>query len=683
MRFLVQSFFFLMLMLAAWSQPVRDGHVEVELVSAQSVAAPGQRLWLGVHFKMDPDWHLYWRNPGETGLAPTLEWILPEGWKVGEIGWPLPRRVVLDDMVQFLYDDQLLLVVPVDVPSEAPLTETRLGVKVDWLACEQSCVPGKAELSLTLPVSTQAMDGPASPLFGRTQAELPASAGPLGPRLEKLSANRALLRLGNPPPGDLDFFPYSQEDELVVRPEWKPELGLEIPLRPGQKKLAGLLVSQQSGQRTGYNLEMALEGGSGSSNPVLRAPDISLLGALWAAFVGGMILNLMPCVFPVLSLKALSLVQQNEEGSKPAWGQGLVYSSGVLVSIWALASPILLLKSGGQQLGWGYQMQSPVFVTLLAILFLAIALNLFGLFEVGESLTRLAAVAEGKKGLSEAFWSGAVATIAATPCTAPFMASALGYAVAQPLALSFLIFTVLGLGMAFPYFVLCVVPATRNWLPRPGAWMETFKQALGFPMLGATIWFTYILANLLSAEGLGLILSSLLTFSIGLWILGRWGWNIQARVRTRAKWAAALVAGLSLLAAVEVARSPAFVPASTPGSVKQGGIEWVAYSPEALAEFRAQGKTVFLDFTAAWCINCKVNEAGTLSQSSVIEAFRKAEVVTMKADWTRKDETIRRALAELGRSGVPVYALYRGQAEPVLLPELLTPEIVLRAIQNP
>jgi thiol:disulfide interchange protein DsbD len=458
--------------------------------------------------------------------------------------------------------------------------------------------------------------------------------------------------------------------------------GLNLALRPAAefRHAAGLrgivVLTDQTGRTTA--LELTARPGP-SIAPAAALPLWQLVAFAVAA---GMILNLMPCVFPVLSLKALSLLHHNEEGKGSAWAQGWVYTAGVLVSVWAIAAPIVLFKSGTGRLGWGYQMQSPLFVAGLTALFLLIALNLFGLFEVGEGLTQLASVAQGKKGLSESFWSGAVATAAATPCTAPFMASALGFAVSQPAPVALLIFTMLGFGMAFPYLVLCGFPATRTWLPRPGAWMESFKQLMGFPMLGAVVWFLYILANLLSAEGLGLVMAALVLLSMASWMYGRWGYSPSGSVRLRAKLGAAVLGLLALAGAAEVARNPAYQPTSGGGVVESGGLTWEPYSKSRLEELRQQGKPVFIDFTASWCVNCKVNELGALRNKAVVEAFRSKGIVMIKADWTRKDEAITRALAEFGRTGVPFYVLYPRSGEPIPLPEILTPGNILAALDR-
>ena len=682
----MRTIFLLLLLTAlAAAKPVRDGHVEVELVSQQSQAVAGQPLTLGVHFKMDKDWHLYWKNPGATGYAPRFTWHLPKGWKTSELVWPVPQRLVIADLQQFVYEHEVLLTTQVQVPADfADSAPLKLGLDVEWLACSESCVPGKAKVELQLPETS-----PPTALFVEANQQVPVSPGNITLRAWRLGPKKAFLEYPGDAGDKADFFADSSEANFDTAPVWQPGKGLEIPVQEKDARLQGVLAIDKGSEHEGLLVDVPIDA-KAPDNPISAGPStppasggLTFWGALLTSFLGGILLNLMPCVFPVLSLKALSLVRHNEDGAKPAWVQGWVYTAGVLVSIWLIAAPLLLLKGGSQSLGWGYQMQSPGFVTFLAVLFLGIALNLFGLFEVGEGLTKLASLAEGKKGLSESFWSGAVATVSATPCTGPFMSVALGYAVTQSAPVALMVFSMLGLGIAFPYLLLCGVPASRRWLPRPGAWMESFKQGMGFPMLAAMVWFIYILANLLSAEGLALIMASLVTLSLAAWIFGRWGYSVDGTLRMQAKVAALSIGLFSLGGALYVANAPLFQPAPV-GQVTttdEGGLTWVPFSPEKLAELRKQGKPVFLDFTAAWCINCKLNERTSLANASVIEAFKSGNIVTMKADWTRRDDTIGKALAEFGRTGVPFYVFYPANGEPRTLPEVLTPDTVKEAIK--
>jgi len=665
---------------------VRDGHVEVELVSEQAQAVAGQPLTLGVHFKLDKDWHLYWKNPGATGYAPKFSWHLPKGWKTSEMVWPVPQRLVIADLQQFVYEHEVLLTTQVQVPADfAAAKPVTLSLDVEWLACSESCVPGKAKVELQLPEAT-----PPTALFVEASKEVPVSPGNITLRAWRLGPKKAFLEYPGETGDKADFFADSAEANFDTAPVWQPGKGLEIPVQEKDGRLQGVLAVVQGNQRQGLLVDVPIDAKApdnplNSSLPTPPAQGGSTFwGALGAAFLGGMILNLMPCVFPVLSLKALSLVRHNEDGAKPHWLQGWVYTAGVLVSIWLIAAPLLLLKSGSQSLGWGYQMQSPVFVTGLSILFLGIALNLFGLFEVGEGLTQLASLAEGKKGVSESFWSGAVATVSATPCTGPFLSVTLGYAITQSLPVALAVFSMLGFGIAFPYLILCGVPATRRWLPRPGAWMESFKLAMGFPMLAAMVWFIYILANLLSAEGLGLVMAGLVALALAAWVFGRWGYNPEASVRTWGKASALIIGALGLVGAVKVAYSPKYghVAHVQKETVDENGLTWVPFSPEGLEKLRKEGKPVFIDFTAAWCVNCKVNEINTLANSSVVEAFKEANVVTMKADWTQRDDTIGKFLAGFGRTGVPFYVYYPANGEPRPLPELITPNTVKEAIKS-
>lgn len=674
---------FLLLLLTAlsWAKPVRDGHVEVELVARPGTPVAGQTLEVGVHFKMDEHWHVYYTIPGATGYPPKIDWHLPAGWKVRETSWPTPMRLVIADLQQFVYEKEVLLTAKIPVPADFKGGPVNLSADVSWLACSESCIPGKARVELQLPAPE------AAALFQQAAEDMPQSPGNITLRAWRLEPKKAFLEY----PGDrgdkADFFAISSEANFDSAPVWQAGKGLEIPVQEKDTKLQGILAIEQGGKRRGFMIDVPIDAkapekplnNSAAPTPATDTGNTGLgfWSALLGAFVAGNILNLMPCVFPVLSLKALSLVRHNQDGPKAQWAQGWVYTSGVLISIWVIAAPLLLV-TGSRSLGWGYQMQSPVFVTFLAGLFLAIALNLFGLFEVGEGLTQLASVAEGKHGYSESFWSGIVATVSATPCTGPFMGAVLGYAVTQTTLVAFLVFTMLGFGIAFPYLVLCGLPATRRWLPRPGAWMESFKVGMGFPMLAAMVWFVYILANLLSAEGLGLVMGGLVTMSLAAWVFGRWGYSLEASTRAKGKVLAFLLAVVGFGGAEATAYSKGYAHGrhEQVAQTTEGGLTWEPFTPEKLEALRKEGKPVFIDFTAAWCINCKVNEKFTLADASVIEAFKKGQVVTLKADWTQRDETIGKFLAQFGRTGVPFYVYYPPNGEPRPLPEAISPSIV-------
>lgn len=663
-------------------------HVQVELLSAQSAVQPGQTQSIALHFQMDPEWHLYWTNPGAAGYAPRVKWKLPPGFQVGEPAWPVPKRLTVAGITGFVYEHELLLTYPLTVPARVQGSQVTLSGEVEWLACSETCVPGHADVQLQLPVGSASPSAQAA-MFKEARDRLPEDQGNIELRAWRLNPETVFLEFRGMPGDKADWFPLSETDNVEGKePVWKADQGVEIPVPKDTAKLAGLLVTENASGRHGVRVEVPIADKAPASDASgtpggMAAPasgSFTVWTALVSAFLGGMVLNLMPCVFPVLSLKAISLVQHNEE-RRPQWAQGWVYTLGVLISVWLIAAPILLVSKSGDRLGWGWQMQSPLFVFGLATLFLAIALNLFGLFEVGEKLTQLASVAEGKKGLSEAFWSGAVATIAATPCTAPFMAGAVGYAVLQPAFGAFAIFSALGFGIAFPYLVLCGVPAARAWLPRPGAWMETFKQLMGFPMLLAMIWFLYILANLLVPEGLALAMAALVVVSLGAWVYGRWAYSPEGSVRLKARLATLTIVLLGLVGGAVLVADPS-MQAGQPADAapKPGELTWMPYSAEALEKLRAEKKPVFIDFTAAWCVNCKANEKLVLARSEVVDAFKQHGIVTMKADWTRRDPAITAALQKFGRTGVPFYVVYPRSGDPIPLPEVLTPQVVLEAL---
>ncbi|MGD8778083.1 MAG: thioredoxin family protein [Ignavibacteria bacterium] len=415
------------------------------------------------------------------------------------------------------------------------------------------------------------------------------------------------------------------------------------------------------------------------SDPVTIEATISILAAIVFAFFGGMILNLMPCVLPVLSLKIMGIVEQAGEDPKEKLKHGLLFTIGVLISFWILAGLLLILRAGGEQLGWGFQLQSPGFVVVLSIFLFLFGLSMFGVFEIGATLT---AVGQGKRSKSAymgSFTSGVLATVVATPCTAPFMGSALGYALSQPAYVSLLVFTILGLGMAAPYLVLTSIPKLLRFIPKPGAWMETMKQFMGFLLMATVLWLLWVLSLQTGSEGVIILLGSLILISIGGWIYGRWG-NIAKTPNVRRT--AQVISTLMVVGAISFSLKKIEAKTTETRDIhKQGTIEWKAFSPELVEELRADNKPVFVDYTAAWCLSCQVNEKVAFGSEEVQKAFAEKGIVTLKADWTNKDETITKALAEFGRNSVPLYVYYAPGKDAVILPEIITSAIVLEKIR--
>jgi thiol:disulfide interchange protein len=429
-----------------------------------------------------------------------------------------------------------------------------------------------------------------------------------------------------------------------------------------------------------------LQGGdstkASSTRPVAAAGEssIGLAVALLFAFLGGMILNLMPCVLPVLSLKIMGMVKQAGEAPRERLKHGALFTLGVVASFWVLAGIMLLLQAGGEQLGWGFQLQSPSFVIVLSVFLFLFGLSMFGVFEIGTSLTGVGQGVAGGSSYTSSLISGVLATTVATPCTAPFMGSALGFTLGAPAYVAFLVFTFVGLGMAAPYLLLTTIPALLKFIPKPGAWMESMKQFMGFLLMATVLWLIWVLSLQTGADGVVILLAALLLVALGGWIFGRWG-NIAIEQPTRR---IALV-----IALVAVAGGLFFSLTNikakeqeTAGVHKQGSIEWLAYTPELVEGLKAEGRTVFLDFTAAWCLSCQVNEKVAFSSEEVQNEFARRGIATVRADWTNHDETITRALAAFGRNSVPLYVLYAPGKDPVLLPEIITPGIVLEALRN-
>lgn len=582
--------------------------------------------------------------------------------------------------MDFGYENQVLLPVPMRANSSIkPGSKEVLRGHLHFLVCSSVCIPGQAQLQHTVDVATRpgAPNPETEPLFLAAERQLPRSlpAGASASVTQTKTAFVVTLRTGQRI-ASAEFYPFDQN--IVANAAQQKVEPLADGIRITIPKAQGL-------QHAPARLHGLIKLPGGAAYQFTSAVSVAVAqshtngGSLWRvlalAFLGGLILNLMPCVFPVLFIKGLSLVQSSAEERKRLRAHGAMYTLGILVSFWIIVAVLLLLRAGGSHLGWGFQFQSPYFVAVMALLFFFLGLSLAGQFEIGLSVTSVGGELAQRGGYSGSFFTGVLATVVATPCTAPFMGAAIGFALSQSIAITFAVFTLLALGLAAPYVLLTVQPAWTRLLPKPGAWMEYLKQAVSIPIFVAVIWMVWVFAQVVGGNGVAALLGGMLVTAIAGWVLGHWP----------ARWVSAIVATLLLMVAIAL---PSFAAktfrASTAVSHGTSGIAWQPFSPKQLAADRAQGKAVFVDFSAAWCLSCQVNERVVLDRPDIEEAFRKSGVVMMRADWTNHDDTITEALRQLGRSGVPTYALYSGGPDtaPTLLPEVLTQSIVFNALEN-
>jgi thiol:disulfide interchange protein DsbD len=688
---LIASFLFIPLFTAAAAglpgiPPQAELHVRASLASEEKAVQPGTPFTVALVLEMDTDWHVYWKNPGDSGIPTTITWDLPPGFSARPLQWPVPQRFVTDGLVTYGYSGRVLLLTEIVPPSQIPAAGSVLiRAKAAWLACRVECVPGAASLSLGLPVSAAAptADPAWRELFAATRAALPVRDAAVLFTATSDARHVALSASGlDIPPGAAITFAPSEPGAVadsarqIVRLDAKSvSLTMERPANAAAlARLNGVLFIAAPGSVRAFEVDTAV-----SAAPSTGASGLLL--ALLLAFVGGLILNLMPCVLPVISLKVLSFLRHSGEGGASAARNGFLFGAGVLVSFWAIAGLLMILRSTGQALGWGFQFQNPVVVAVAALLFFAIGLNLFGVFELGTGVSRVAGQGQ-RRGGGGAFVSGLFATAVATPCTAPFMGVAVGYALTHSLAANLGVFTALGIGMAAPYVTLSLAPGLAARLPKPGQWMETFRQVMGFPMMAAVVWMLFVLSALAGGASVVVLLGCMLAVGAGAWVWGRWG----ALSRPRGARIAALCMALVLCAAgcgfavASVTRSTAAVPETASAPVGSQEL-WQPWSPAREAALRAQGVPVFIDFSARWCLSCQVNERVALDNAAVHRMFKDRGIATLRADWTDKNAEIAGALAGYGRAGVPLYVLYTaGASEPVLLPELLTPGIVTGAL---
>ncbi len=667
--------------------------VRAELMAEHNAVAPGQKVWVALALDIKPGWHTYWRTPGDSGLPTSIRWYLPEGITAGDIHWPIPERIPYGDLMNFGYHGKVLLLTELQIDSgySGP-SDVELGADSTWLVCEEICIPEDGTFSLPIRIDP-------NPTLKNTAAEA------------AISATRAALPQETPWPvkatrsgntitftaqtaarsGDFTdavFFPYT--DGLIdnAAPQTVSITGEQIAIATATgydadniADASGLIVLRNASASStetapiGYSFNAPVVWTGPATAEAANVLPIGL--AILFAFLGGIILNAMPCVLPVLVMKALSFMGRSTTDAAALRKDGLAYTAGVMATFGVLVGVLLAFRAGGDAVGWGFQLQAPAFVAALAYVMLAIGLNLSGVFTItgglgaGQSLTM-------RKGPTGAFFTGLLAVVVATPCTAPFMGAAIGFALTQPPAMAVLVFEALALGLALPYLIVAFVPGAAKALPRPGPWMDRLKQILAFPMYGVAAWLFWVLAQQVDSMGLAAALSGFVLIGFAAWL-----WDAAAKSSQTGRRVSATAAALTMAAAIGfifvISGRP---PAEAGQSAAADGFS-EPFSPARLDALRAENRPVFVNFTAAWCITCKVNERVALSASEVEDAFARHNVAYLKADWTNRNAEIGTTLRSLGRDGVPLYVLYApGSSDAQILPQILTPGTLIEALEN-
>lgn len=684
-------------------------HTQARLILDAQVAAPGEVVWAGIHLRMAPEWHTYWRNPGSSGMATEVVWELPTGMAAGPIHWPTPEKYGPEELVTYVYHDEVVLLVPLHLSVDLSPDRYELRAKVSWLECKDVCLPGSADVSAVLVVGTRPQPSGEKALIESWRRRLPADGSALDfrARWDAPAGNSRLrpvvLEWRVPSPGltGWDFFPHAAADHevrasTVVLPSEASVVRVRKPVESytGEwpRNVAGLVVARaddgvRAWEVTAPIAEATAAAGSAAGGSS-RGPGMALgLGTvLLYAFVGGLILNVMPCVLPVVALKVLGFVNQAREDRRRIRILGVVYTLGVLSSFAVLSGLVIGLQLAGRQAGWGIQFGNPYFLVAMTVLITLVALNLFGVFEVslgGRTLASAASLA-AREGVAGAFFGGLLTTVLATSCTAPFLGAAVGFAFAQPPLVVLLVLLTVGAGLAFPYLLLSWHPAWLKWLPKPGVWMERFKVAMGFPMLGAAVWLLS-LAEAHYGERIWWLAFFLVVVAVSAWLFGTF-WQ-----RGSGRRGLALVTALLLLVVGYVGLLEGSMRWRQPAAGQErsvltdaAGIPWEPWSPEAVEEARRQGRVVLVDFTARWCLTCQVNKKFALEVTSVREKIRQLNVLPLVGDYTHFPDNITRELQRFGRAGVPLVVVYPRDAarEPLVLPEALTPGLVMEALEK-
>ena len=665
--------------------PGGDGpHITTGLVAESTAPAAGQRTTLAITMNPQPGWHGYWQTPGDSGFPLKATWMLTNGLRAGDPAYPVPTTLVIAGLMNHVYEKPYALLVPLDVPAGlAKGTTLPISAKLDYLVCSPSiCVPESATVSTTLTVGDGAADPASTARFAGWRKALPR---PLG-ETARFEAKAGKFRLAVPLPAsvtlqDPHLFAVTDGALNYAAPQGFSRDGDTLIVETAAGSSAPKAFDGVLALGDGMGLSFAATPGpvpaagtplgTGTAKRAAQGTLSLTLIALAGAVLGGIILNIMPCVFPILSLKALSLVRAGGE-ERQVRRETLAYSAGVILICVALGGLILALRAAGTQVGWAFQLQDPRVILVLILLTTMIGFNFAGLFELGAVTAGSGLAARG--GVAGAFWTGALAAFVATPCTGPFMAAALGAALVLPTLAALLVFAGLGLGLALPFLALGYIPALRRRLPKPGAWMETFRHVLAVPMFLTALGLAWVLGQQTAANGAIVGVGAAMLLAIGLWITGR-----RQRRFQRAVWAPASVALLIALGGLVLLPTTA----SKPAGDAAGALTSQPFDAAKLASLRAEGKPVFLYFTADWCLSCKVNEKAAIERTETADAFHKAGVVTMVGDWTGGDPAIGKFLEEQGRTGVPLYLWYAPGKEPQTLPQILTPGLLAGLVGGP
>ena len=666
---------------AAESELVDTGKVNAQLVATHDRAAPGQTFHIALRTVLDLEWHTYWRNPGDSGEPVQITWAAPDTVSHGDIIWPLPSPIATGPIINYGFEGVPFFPVPFTVSEDAlPGDVLQIDADIYYLVCKDVCIPESTQLAIDIEIGEPLPDARWNPVINNA-----INVAPVAETVEAgIIKDNGRIRLNisgleSADAADAYYFPFEQGiiDHSAPQKVHIGETGFQIETTPGfdwengvPMSADGLIKFVRNGNPAGANIQVNVgslpEIGLASKAADVPGASIGLLAAIFSALIGGLILNLFPCVFPVISLKALNIAKKAHGERGEVRRQAWLYTIGVLTTFIVLTAILIGIKAGGAEIGWGFQLQSPVLVAFLALLFFLIALNLLGMFEIGSGLQGMGGGLTNNQGWTGSFFTGVLAVIVATPCTAPLMAGAIGYALTAPTLATFAVFMALGFGFALPFLLIAYIPGLVNRLPRPGTWMVRFKEFLAFPMFGAVIWLVWVLSVQSGDQGLLRILIALLAAAFAIWLLKRRGLVVR------------ILAGVCILLA-------AAMPMSLRPAGETAQIEGIAWSPETVQALRAEGRPVFVDFTAAWCVTCKVNERLVLKTDEVQQAFRDTNTAFVIADWTNKNDAIARELESYGRAGVPLYLLFtpgNNDVKAEILPQTLRKDMVIEKLHK-